>query len=1195
MQRRTTSYGHRPKSASQEVRRRTVGGTADRRSDGGVNNPTAPSTNATIGHGTTNIQVYVRCRSRNQREIDEKSSVVISTMGPQGKEVILSSGSGGNTRIAQKTYSFDQVFGAESDQELVFDVTTKEYIQEMLDGYNCTVFAYGQTGTGKTYTMSGDINVIGDKDSPQVLLGEHAGIIPRVLKNLFQRLSSESNDYSVKVSFLELYNEKLTDLLAADDSEEETIRIFDNHASPPVVRSTGQRSSINNHQRPRQTADGNAANTRRSKTSHGIEKTPNEVLEGTNVSTMKNKNIQRHMKASTNSSIIVKGMEEIYIKSAYEGLELLTEGSLKRKVAATKCNDLSSRSHTIFTITTNITKTDPISGEQYVKIGKLNLVDLAGSENINRSGAENLRAQEAGLINKSLLTLGRVINALVDYSQHVPYRESKLTRLLQDSLGGKTKTCIIATISPAKISSEETVSTLEYAMRAKSIKNSPQVNQSMSKDVCLNEYVREIERLRHELKTSRLKDGIYVSQDQYELFESNEILLTEQKMRIHNMEEQTNKFKEEYVKQSAINKDLEAKITEVENTTQGLQEQKAALIEFMKNYETSTSKYINDVRKVHKCNSRVIDDLVGERDKHFEHSTYLQEQIKELQKTMSQEESMIEGLETDLKDSLVKIDDSIAVTNKTLHEQNNTTHTNAMKTLDALNSKQVNDIITSFQVEISTILEGLIENTDDSINSPYSEHRVLLDECFKRVSAALTLCTESLNKDLDNVITSARSDMSSVIDQFAKNESDIEETISIQKEEISRLLLVVKTKCEESDKLNEMLGNMERYYKEYIAKERDELFSDLTNSIEKFKMKQNTVDHQMLTHTKQEIVTFATNEREIRENAIKDISGASTTAITAVKHELQSSREIFNKHLQDVSHTIPSTIANISIIKPINNVLEQLAKCCGDDASKPLLSLLQNFKNARYNKQNTSINEISVALIQLKKHMDTEKQENSSLIKELESCLEKFYQYISNEYSSNMNDVSENHKSRISNISGSLHGIHERLMISTESKTAPSESLLTGNSENSRVRHLPHLERPANSEIYTSLKGENRLDTTIEGLSLENISPVHLSLSGIKFNPSTPVPVPDQPLTHAKVLMPRSVNTQNSRAYTVPMMLKQSPNRVSSPLKINNNLKRRFTLEPTNNDLSGDGKENNETIDSHNTPRKRLNLDENKL
>lgn len=134
-----------------------------------------------------------------------------------------------------------------------------------------------------------------------------------------------------------------------------------------------------------------------------------------------------------------------------------------------------------------------------LKVGKLNLVDLAGSENIGRSGAENKRAKEAGMINQSLLTLGRVINALVERSPHIPYRESKLTRLLQDSLGGRTKTCIIAAVSPAKCNLEETLSTLEYAHRAKNIRNKPEVNQRMTKRALIKEYINEIERLKADL------------------------------------------------------------------------------------------------------------------------------------------------------------------------------------------------------------------------------------------------------------------------------------------------------------------------------------------------------------------------------------------------------------------------------------------------------------------------------------------------------------------------------------------------------------------------------------------------------------------------------------------------------------------------------------------------------------------------
>lgn len=308
----------------------------------------------------TSIHVVVRCRGRNEREVKENSGVVLQTEGVKGKTVELSMGP---NAVSNKTYTFDKVFSAAADQITVYEDVVLPIVTEvrlklrlirlypmltslqMLAGYNCTIFAYGQTGTGKTYTMSGDMtDTLG-------ILSDNAGIIPRVLYSLFAKLADTES--TVKCSFIELYNEELRDLLSAEENPK--LKIYDN-----------------------------------------------EQKKG-------------HM------STLVQGMEETYIDSATAGIKLLQQGSHKRQVAATKCNDLSSRSHTVFTITVNIKRTTE-SGEEYVCPGKLNLVDLAGSENIGRSGAENKRATEAGLINKSLLTLGRVINALVDKSQHIPYR-----------------------------------------------------------------------------------------------------------------------------------------------------------------------------------------------------------------------------------------------------------------------------------------------------------------------------------------------------------------------------------------------------------------------------------------------------------------------------------------------------------------------------------------------------------------------------------------------------------------------------------------------------------------------------------------------------------------------------------------------------------------------------------------------------
>ncbi|KAI8069488.1 P-loop containing nucleoside triphosphate hydrolase protein [Gongronella butleri] len=215
------------------------------------------------------------------------------------------------------------------------------------------------------------------------------------------------------------------------------------------------------------------------------------------------------------SGIVVQGVEEKYIENAQEGLRVLRKGIQYRSTGATKINEKSSRSHCIFSLVAHIREAVP-GGEDVFRVGKLNLVDLAGSENIYRSGAEQIRAKEAGMINQSLLTLGRVINHLVEKSPHIPYRESKLTRLLKDSLGGRTRTCIIATVSIAKLNQEEIISTLDYANRAKNIRNRPETNQPTNRNVHIRDLELKIEQLKADLYASYEKNGVYMTQKSYE-------------------------------------------------------------------------------------------------------------------------------------------------------------------------------------------------------------------------------------------------------------------------------------------------------------------------------------------------------------------------------------------------------------------------------------------------------------------------------------------------------------------------------------------------------------------------------------------------------------------------------------------------------------------------------------------------------
>lgn len=371
------------------------------------------------------MQVAVRCRPLTDREKAANRGAVVQCM-PNSNEV---------TVLKRKTYAFDKVYGQYSTQKDVFRTTIKPVVDEALEGYNCTVFAYGQTGTGKTYTMQGDL-------SPD---DELAGIIPRSVRYIFDTLQTMQQEYSIKISFLQIYNEELKDLLA-----------------------------------------------------------PNE-----------NKKL-RLMEDVKRGGIYCQNLLEVTTPTAEHVFELLETGVKNRITSETLMNENSSRSHSIFTIRIHCKDTTAeAAGDDLLRIGQLNLVDLAGSECIGRSGARNVRAREAGSINQSLLTLGRVITALVDNHPHIPYRDSKLTRLLQESLGGRAKTTIIATLAPCASSIDETLSTLEYAYRAKSIKNKPQVNQKMARTGLLKEYGNEIESLRTALQFARQKEGIFLPPAQF--------------------------------------------------------------------------------------------------------------------------------------------------------------------------------------------------------------------------------------------------------------------------------------------------------------------------------------------------------------------------------------------------------------------------------------------------------------------------------------------------------------------------------------------------------------------------------------------------------------------------------------------------------------------------------------------------------
>ncbi|KAK1629679.1 hypothetical protein QYE76_003994 [Lolium multiflorum] len=350
-------------------------------------------------------------------------------------------------QIGSHSFTFDHVYGSSgTPSTAMFDECVAPLVEGLFQGYNATVLAYGQTGSGKTYTMGTSCKE-----------GSHVGIIPRAMAALFDKIEKLRNqvEFQLRVSFIEILKEEVRDLL------------------DPATVAAGKVENGNGHV-GKLSVPG---------------KPPVQIREG------------------SNGVITLTGSTEVHVTTQKEMTTCLEQGSLSRATGSTNMNNQSSRSHAIFTITLEqMRKSDPIMTSDGMPIeemnddylcAKLHLVDLAGSERAKRTGSDGLRFKEGVHINRGLLALGNVISALGDEKKrkegaHVPYRDSKLTRLLQDSLGGNSKTVMIACISPADINAEETLNTLKYANRARNIHNKPIVNRNPIAD--------EMKRMRQQLE-----------------------------------------------------------------------------------------------------------------------------------------------------------------------------------------------------------------------------------------------------------------------------------------------------------------------------------------------------------------------------------------------------------------------------------------------------------------------------------------------------------------------------------------------------------------------------------------------------------------------------------------------------------------------------------------------------------------------
>jgi kinesin family protein 3/17 len=363
------------------------------------------------GGDNETIQVVVRCRPLSKKELEEKRKSIID-IDVEARQVAIKNPD--NLEDKPKYFTFDGSYDENTQQRIFYEESCFGIIESALEGFNSTIFAYGQTGCGKSYTMQGYTSS-----------NDLKGVIPNSFAHIFEFIKvSKDIEFLIRCSYLELYNEEIRDLLANSKS-----------------------------------------------------------------------NIKCELKEDGQKGIYVKNLTDVVVETEEDMSKVLERGLSSRTVASTLMNSESSRSHSIFTVVIEMNSKDKNTGKDMVRVGKLNLVDLAGSERQKKTGAKDAVLKEGIKINLSLSALGNVISALSEGSKHIPYRDSKLTRLLQDSLGGNSKTMMIAAISPADYNYDETMSTLRYANRAKNIKNKPKINED-PKDTIIREFKEEIERLR---------------------------------------------------------------------------------------------------------------------------------------------------------------------------------------------------------------------------------------------------------------------------------------------------------------------------------------------------------------------------------------------------------------------------------------------------------------------------------------------------------------------------------------------------------------------------------------------------------------------------------------------------------------------------------------------------------------------------
>ena len=621
--------------------------------------------NSSVYSYDDNLKVYIRVRPPLMSEkdsslpfrsiatvSDDKSTIsLIEYLGFEFEEALKQKELIDNpSHFLPHPYTFDHIFDMDSTQDDVYKIAAVPAVESLMSGYNSTIFAYGQTGTGKTYTMEGFSY---KNSSPK------KGLIPRAIENIFKYIENNSNSdttFIIRVSYLQIYNESIDDLLKSEKK----------HLS---------------------------------------------------------------IRESQKKGIYVEGLSEWAVCSPNDIYALLERGAQSRTKAQTKMNDVSSRSHAVFTIILEQMKN--VKGKKQFKNGKLNMVDLAGSERVKLSGASGKHLDESRRINKSLSALGNVINALTDpKTKHIPYRDSKLTRLLQNSLGGNCKTSMIAMISPYDGSFNESISTLNFAKRAKSIRIKANINEELNQNALISQYENELNRLRKELeeKNRIINNNEFIKKIEMEKIQAekdkNEALQALEKASFRFLQEREEKIKLEkkieIMKFQMIQGGQKIKIEDTPEFKTLLQKHQILL-------QKDFNEKLNDLEKekelmqISKEQVDSYNDLLNKQKEKMEYLTnnlkekedninHLNEMIDSYEKIISEQDNIIE-----IKNQRIKLLENILIKHNVSFPKDNQPQTNLYNKINE--GKNNNEIISNkMNDNFKLIEEEQIKNLDKNDN-----------------------------------------------------------------------------------------------------------------------------------------------------------------------------------------------------------------------------------------------------------------------------------------------------------------------------------------------------------------------------------------------------------------------------------------------------------------------------------------------